>query len=110
MPSGRALRPELIPLLRRQGPGAERGGGNLVLLARDLDIVDFGPTLGEGAIEGRQRIAGLAGGVHVEGAVEVGQIIDRPVARGVAVDEWLGGTEIHAANIERVVVTRARHA
>src|SRR5215475_8951688 len=55
-----------IELLGRQAPGAERRGANALALACNFDVVDLGPALGEGAVEGRERIAGLAGGVNVK--------------------------------------------
>src|SRR5262245_4550795 len=102
-------RPSPALLLRRELPGADGRLGDGIALRRDLDVFDFGPALGERAVEGRERIAGLAGSVDVERAVEIGEIVDGAIARGVPVGERRALAEFRLAAVQRISIARAWH-
>ena len=78
-------------------------------LGRDLDVLALRPALGERAVERRHRVARLAGGLHEERALQIGEVIDGAQARAVPVGERRFLAELRLAAVQRVGAAGARH-
>src|SRR5262249_37426692 len=94
---------------RGELPRAHGDPGDGPARGRNLDVLHLGPAIGEGAVVGREGIAGLAGGLDVARMLKVSEVVDGSIGRGATIGEGRVVLEVDHAAVERVGVARARH-
>src|SRR5689334_14241884 len=94
---------------RRKAPRSGRHLGDGLAFGGNLNVLHPRPAIGEGAVRGREGIAGLTGGLDVERMLKVREVVDCPISRGTTVGERWIIRKVHDAAIERIGIAGAWH-